>query len=93
MNENESLIQLYKDMAAAQTEDSKRWHKTTIISNIIWAVVFVLVVGGLVFAHFWNESQFEYEDTIERSVITQENNDGNNVYQPGDHATYNEGGE
>ena len=94
MNETEAFVNLYKEMAKVEADNSKRWHKQVVVSNIIWAVVFVLVVLGLVIAHFVYESQFETveTETIERSTVTQENNEGNNVYQPGEYATYNESG-
>lgn len=97
MNETEAMVQLYKEMAKIEADNSKRWHRQLIASNVIWAVVLVLIVVGLVIAHFVYESQFETivetQDFVERSTITQENNEGNNVYQPGEYATYNEGGE
>ena len=95
MNENQAMVELYKEMAKIEADNSKRWHKQLIASNIIWAVVLVLIVVGLVIAHFVYESQFEVEETevIERSTISQENDNGNNVYQPGEYATYNEGGD
>lgn len=93
MNETEAMMKLYENMAKIEAENSKRWHKQLILSNIIWAAVLVIVVIGLVVAHFVYESQFETQETIERSTITQENNEGNNVYQPGEYATYNEGGD
>ena len=94
MNETEAFVNLYKEMAKVEADNSKRWHKQVVVSNIIWAVVFVLVVLGLVIAHFVYESQFETveTETIERSTVTQENNEGNNVYQPGEYASYNESG-
>lgn len=94
MNETEAFVNLYKEMAKVEADNSKRWHKQVIVSNIIWAVVFVVVVLGLVIAHFVYESQFETVDTAEEvTTVQQENDTGNNVYQPGDHAVYNEGGE
>lgn len=93
MNENQAMVELYKEMAKIEADNSKRWHKQLIASNIIWAIVLVLIVVGLVIAHFVYESQFEIEEVFERSTITQENNEGNNVYQPGEYATYNEGGD
>lgn len=94
MNETEAFVNLYKEMAKVEADNSKRWHKQVIVSNIIWAVVFVIVVLGLVIAHFVYESQFETVDTAEEiTTVQQENDTGNNVYQPGEYATYNEGGE
>ena len=94
MNETESLIKLYENMAKIEAENSRRWHKQLILSNIIWAAVLVIVVIGLVVAHFVYESQFETEETTEEiRTIHQENNEGNNVYQPGEYATYNESGD
>lgn len=93
MNENQAMVELYKEMAKIEADNSKRWHKQLIASNIVWAIVLVLIVVGLVIAHFVYESQFEVEEVFERSTITQENNEGNNVYQPGEYATYNEGGD
>lgn len=93
MNETEAFVNLYKEMARVEADNSKRWHKQVIVSNIIWAVVFVLVVLGLVIAHFVYESQFETVETTEETTTVQQENDvGNNVYQPGEYATYNEGG-
>lgn len=97
MEENNALMKLYETIAHNEAENSRRWHKQLILTNIIWAIVVVIVVAGLVIAHFVYESQFETIDTqeevIERSIINQENDNGNNVYQPGEYAIYNEGGE
>ena len=90
MEENNALMKLYETIAHNEAENSRRWHKQLIWTNIIWAIIVV----ALVIAHFVYESQFTTLETSDiTTTITQENEDGNNVYQPGERAIYNEGGD
>lgn len=92
MSETNALVELYKDTAQENRKHAKRWFLFSLFSNIMWAVVvLVMVIGFLI----W-DSQFEYIDgatTTETEVTQETSGDGNNVYQAGEYATYNEGGE
>lgn len=78
---NRITMQLLKDRAA----DCKRlW-----IALVISILVNLVLVGGFL----WYESQWEKAETV--TTITQDTGEGsgNNVYQSGESATYNEGGD
>lgn len=92
MTEENALNEIYRHLAEENKVHSKRWFIGFIISNIMWMLVVVAMVVGFL---IW-DSQFEYIEgtTTTETEITQETSgDGNNVYQAGEHATYNEGGE
>ena len=96
MSDNDAMIELYKNIAEVQSINSQRWHKSLILCNVIWAVVVILVCVGFVVSFLVYESQFTTLDTSETiTTITQESDDGggNNVYQSGDRAIYNEDGD
>ena len=63
----------------------------------LWIVILALILVNLVEVglFFWYESQFEVTDTVttETTTVDQEAEEGNNVYQAGEHAQYNEGGD
>lgn len=63
----------------------------------LWIVILALILVNLVEVglFFWYESQFEVTDTAttETTTVDQEAEEGNNVYQAGEHAQYNEGGD
>ena len=89
-NARDALVQLALDSAKENKEHAKRWFLGFIISNAIWAVVVLVIV----LSFLWFESQYEYSMETTETTITQESGEnGNNIYQSGDHATYNEGGE
>lgn len=92
MEENvaqKALIDLAIDSAKENKEHARKWFIGFIISNAIWAIVVLVIVLSLL----WFESQFEYEST--QTTISQDTGEGsgNNIYQSGEHATYNEGGD
>ncbi len=88
----QALVDLAIDSAKENKQHAKRWFIAFLISNAIWAVVVLVIV--LSFLKF--ESQFEYETTeTTETTVYQDTGDGagNNIYQAGEYATYNEGGE
>jgi len=88
-DENIALVELYKDAVVEQKKEKKRWFLFSIFSNLFWGLVIIsMVVGFLI----W-DSQFEYETTTETEVTQETSGEGNNVYQAGQNATYNEGGD
>lgn len=91
-DENIALAELYKDAVVEQKKEKKRWFLVSIFSNLIWAIVFAVAI----ILFYVRESQFEYVGTTtETTTVYQETGEGkgNNVYQAGEHATYNEGGD
>lgn len=63
----------------------------------LWIVILVLILANLAEAllFVWYESQFETVNTTTTTTTTENNIDqsadeGNNVYQAGEHAQYNE---
>lgn len=88
----QAFVDLAIDSAKENKQHAKRWFTAFLISNAIWAIVVLVIV--LSFLKF--ESQFEYETTeTTETTVYQDTGEGsgNNVYQAGEHATYNEGGE
>lgn len=78
---NRITLQLLKDRA----DDCRRlW-----IALIISILVNLVTISGVL----WYESQWDRTETV--TTITQDTEDGggNNVYQAGEKATYNEGGD
>lgn len=78
---NRITLQLLKDRA----DDCRRlW-----IALIISILMNLVIVSGVL----WYESQWDRTETV--TTITQDTEDGggNNVYQAGEKATYNEGGD
>jgi len=93
-DENIALVELYKDAVVEQKKEKKRWFLFSIFSNLAWALVFAT---GIIGFFIW-DSHFIYEaaeTTSETTTVYQDTGEGegNNVYQAGEHATYNEGGE
>lgn len=88
-NAQQALIDLAVDSAKENKEHAKKWFIGFIVSNAIWAAVVLVIV----LSFLWFESQFEYEST--QTTISQDTGEGsgNNIYQSGEHATYNEGGD
>lgn len=87
-----ALMDLALDSAKENKLHAKRWFTAFLISNAIWASVVIVIV----LSFLWFESQFEYETTeTTETTVYQDTGEGsgNNVYQAGEHATYNEGGE
>lgn len=87
----QALMDLALDSAKENKQHADRWFKAFIISNVIWAVVVSLIV----ISFLYYESQFEYDVETNETTVTQNSGEGegNNIYQSGEHATYNEGGE
>lgn len=63
----------------------------------LWIVILALVFVNLleVGIFIWYESQMEYVETTTTTTVEQDTGEGegNNVYQAGEHATYNEEGD
>lgn len=63
----------------------------------LWIIILALVVlNGLEFGAFlWYESNQEYVETTTTTTIEQDtgSGEGNNIYQSGEHANYNEDGD
>lgn len=64
----------------------------------LWIVILALILVNLVEVgiFFWYESQFETVDTVTETTTVEQDageGNGNNVYQAGEHAQYNEGGD
>ena len=58
---------------------------------VILALVFVNLVEAAIFV--WYESQMEYEETTTTTTTVEQDTgegNGNNIYQSGEHANYNE---
>lgn len=88
----QALVDLAIDSAKENKQHAKRWFTAFLISNATWAMVVLVIV----FSFLKFESQFEYETTeTTETTVYQDTGEGsgNNVYQAGEHATYNEGGE
>lgn len=89
----QALMDLALDSAKENKQHAKRWFRAFVISNVLWAVVFIVAIS----LFFYRESQFEYEasETNETTTVYQDTGEGagNNIYQAGEYATYNEGGE
>lgn len=69
-------------------DDQSKSIKRFWIALIVSILVNIIIVG----AFLWYESQWEY--TTETTTITQDTGEGygNNVYQSGEHAVYDESG-
>lgn len=63
----------------------------------LWIVILALIIVNLVEVglFFWYESQFETETTTTTTTVEQDTGEGsgNNIYQSGEQAQYNEGGD
>lgn len=78
---NRITMQLLKDRAA----DCKR----------LWIALIISILANLIIcgAFLWYESQWERTETVTTVIQDTEDGGGNNVYQSGESATYNEGGD
>ena len=87
----QALIDLALDSAKVNKQHTKRWFNAFVISNAVWAFVVLCIVVSFVW--LWN--QYDYAEESTETTVYQETGEGtgNNVYQAGEHATYNEGGE
>ena len=90
-NAQHALVDLALDSAKENKQHAKRWFTAFIVSNAIWAFVVLAIVVSFVW--LWN--QYDYVEETSETTVYQDTGDGigNNVYQAGEHATYNEGGE
>ncbi len=63
----------------------------------LWIVILALILVNLieVAIFVWYESQFETTETTTTTTVEQDTGEGegNNVYQAGEHAQYQEGGD
>ncbi len=89
LDQSIALNRIVMEMLHHQREVNKR----AFVALILSLVMNVLIVWGFL----WYNSQFEYTDTITTTTTTVDQNtgegEGNNVYQAGEHAVYNEPGE
>lgn len=63
----------------------------------LWIVILALILVNLIEVgiFIWYESQMEVTETTETTTVEQDTGEGNgnNVYQAGEHANYNERGD
>lgn len=58
-------------------------------------VISILINLAIVGIFLWRESQWDYTENVTTTTVEQDagEGEGNNIYQSGEQATYNEGGE
>ncbi len=88
LEESVALNRIVLDLLAQKKKEHLR----------LWIVILALIFVNLLEVGFfvWYESQFEISDVITTTTTVDQDTgegNGNNIYQAGERATYNEGGD